>query len=137
MRNKQFIICLAALLLTGCAAHRGVCIVERTTHDTLYINTLHYDSVYIYDGVNIHPTTLSSDTCLVQPCVEKTHIEYRYRLLRDTIRIAKVDTIPVVHEVEVVRRERYVPSIYKWSLGICIILVGALCAFCVLKIIRV
>lgn len=58
-----------------------------------------------------HP---APDTLLV----ETTRTEYRYRLLHDTLRITATDTVPVVHEVEVVRRERYTPwptKILAWT----------------------
>ena len=44
-------------------------------------------------------------------------VEYRYRLLRDTVRISRVDSIPVIKEVEVVREVRHLPpwaKILNW-----------------------
>ena len=35
--------------------------------------------------------------------IHETLTEYRYRLLHDTIRIHQVDTVPVIHEVEVIQ----------------------------------
>jgi len=56
-------------------------------------------------------------------------IEYKYRLLRDTVRIVQIDSIPVIREVEVVKTERFVPGIYKVSLWLCIGLLLAIILF--------
>ena len=38
---------LSALVLTGCASHRPLQVAEHVTRDTVYINKLQYDSIYI------------------------------------------------------------------------------------------
>lgn len=105
-------------------------VVRETTHDTLYVSNVQYDSIYID---NWQLTDRSKDTIYV----EKVRLEYKYKLLRDTVRVVQIDSIPVIREVEVIKTEKYVPSIYKWSLAICIILFCVFCVFCVLKIKRV
>lgn len=76
--------------------------LETFRHDTLYINKEHYDSIYI---------TRTSDTDWTRDTITitKTMTEYRFRLLRDTIRIAKIDSIPYevrIREVKEVPRPR-------------------------------
>ena len=114
--GKKIIIILGSLLMVGCASTRHLPqIVERTVHDTLYQNTLQYDSVYID---NSSYTYMEADTVYK----EKVRFEYKYKLLRDTVRIHKVDSIPVVREVENVREVRTTPSYCKLLVLIAILL---------------
>ena len=128
--KRQLIILLAllsALVLTGCATRRQLQVVDRITHDTLYQSNVHYDSIYVSQDKYIDR---SRDTLLIK---DKT-VEYRYRLLRDTVYRVKIDSIPVIHEVEVVKDERHVPAIYRLSLSIVIILTLSLIIYIVWKI---
>lgn len=124
---KKVIVIVSALLITSCASTRHVQVVERVSRDTLYLNRIQYDSIYID---NWQLTDRSKDTIYV----EKVRLEYKYKLLRDTVRIVQIDSIPVIREVEVVKTERYIPKVYKASFWICIILICVFCAICVLKI---
>lgn len=90
--------------------------VERVSRDTLYLSNVQYDSVYVFQD---HLTAHSRDTIYVKD----VQYEYKYKLLRDTVYKVQIDSIPVIREVEVVKTERYVPTIYKWALGICIVLI--------------
>ena len=110
-----FLVFVSALL-AGCGTTRQIQVVERVSRDTLYLNHIQYDSIYVD---NWQLTDRSKDTIYV----EKVRMEYKYKLLRDTVRIVQIDSIPVIREVEVVKTEKYVPSIYKWSLAICIALI--------------
>ena len=128
MKKFSFVIVIViVIVLTGCATTRQVQVVEQVSRDTLYLNHIQYDSIYID---NWQLTDRSKDTIYV----EKVRLEYKYKLLRDTVYKVQIDSIPVIREVEVIKTEKYVPSIYKWSLATCIILFCVFCAFCVLKI---
>ena len=118
---------LSALVLTGCATRRQLQVVDRITHDTLYQSNVHYDSIYVSQDKYIDR---SRDTLLIK---DKT-VEYRYRLLRDTVYRVKIDSIPVIREVDVVKVERYVPAIYRLSLSIVIILTLSLIIYIIWKI---
>lgn len=91
------------LLMSSCSTSRHVQTVpiETLLHDTLYINKQSYDSIYID---NSHLIDRGSDTVYIK---DKS-IEYRYRLLRDTIRITKCDSIPyevrIVETIEIPRK---------------------------------
>ncbi len=65
-------------------------------HAIQTVGETHSDTVYL---------TNEADTVYV----EKTMVEYRFRQLRDTLRVHSVDSVPVIREVEVVRCERYIP----------------------------
>ena len=139
--KRLFIILLAllsALVLTGCATRRQLQVVDRITHDTIYQSNVHYDSVFVshdrttdYHLNPLNPLKPSeTDTVFIK---DRT-VEYRYRLLRDTVYRVKIDSIPVIREVEVVKVERYVPVIYRLSLSIVIILTLSLIIYIVWKI---
>ena len=110
--KRQLIILLAllsALVLTGCATRRQLQFVDRITHDTLYQSNVHYDSIYVSQDKYIDR---SRDTLLIK---DKT-VEYRYRLLRDTVYKTRIDSIPFIHEVEVIRE---VPRDRNWIDYLC------------------
>lgn len=99
----KHIIILMSLVMAGCAITRHhTATVVRTVHDTLYRNKLQYDSVFIDNSLY---TYREADTVYR----EKTRYEYKYKLLRDTLRIHKVDSIPVIREVEVVKEVPTMP----------------------------
>ena len=127
---KRIVIVLSVLSVVSCSTPRTATVVRETTRDTLYLNHIQYDSIYID---NWQLTDRSKDTTYV----EKVHLEYKYKLLRDTVYKVQIDTIPVIREVEVIKTERYIPKVYKATFWICIILFCVFCAFCVLKIKRV
>ena len=114
--KKLFYVFVLVFVLTGCGTTRQVQVVERVSRDTLYLSNVQYDSIYVFQD---HLTDRSRDTVYVKD----VQYEYKYKLLRDTIYKVQIDTIPVIREVEVVKTEKYVPTIYKWSLGICIALI--------------
>ena len=94
---------VVACTLFGCATSRPTSqVVEASLRDTVYVNKVLYDSVYID---NWYYTYHKADTVVV----EKTKYEYRYKLLRDTVYKARIDSVPVIREVEVVREVRHVP----------------------------
>ena len=114
---KKFIIVIVIVIVTAaCSSLRQVQVVREVSRDTLYLSNVQYDSIYVD---NWQLTDRTKDTIYL----EKSHIEYRYKLLRDTIYKVQIDTIPVIREVEVIKTERYTPTIYKWSLAICIALI--------------
>lgn len=96
-------VLLALTLLTvyGCASTRHVTqLVERTSVDTVYLSNVQYDSIYIYKD---KLTDRTKDTIYVKD----VSVEYRYKLLRDTIYKSQVDSIPyqvTVTEVKEITR---------------------------------
>ena len=120
-----FLVFVSALP-TGCGTMKQVQVIERVQKDTLYLNHIQYDSIYVENQNfrDYRPSLQGGDGGRPDTIyLEKSHIEYRYKLLRDTVRIVQVDSIPVIREIEVVKTERYVPTIYKWSLALVIVFV--------------
>ena len=94
---------LTLLTVYSCSTSRHVTqLVERTSVDTLYLSSQHFDSVYVFRDRLLDR---SRDTVYLKDSI----LEFRYRLLRDTVYQTRVDSIPVLREVEVVREVRHVP----------------------------
>ena len=91
-----FIALLSALVLTGCASNRPLQVAEHMTRNTVYINKLQYDSIYIDNSQKVYQ---QSDTIYL----DRTKYEYRYRLLRDTVYKTQIDSIPYEVRIETVR----------------------------------
>lgn len=95
MRTSLFIVLSASLLVAGCGTHRTAVTtvpVETVVRDTVRLSSMRYDSIFVSNGVY---TDRSRDTVLVR---ERT-IEHRYRVLRDTVRLVRRDSVP--YEVRV------------------------------------
>ena len=99
---RHLLYLLFCTLLAGCGTQRKLPVVERIQRDTVYLHQVQYDSVFVSQERYVDR---SHDTLYVQ----ERNVEYRYRLLRDTLRIHQVDSIPVIREVEVVREVEHTP----------------------------
>ena len=99
---RHLLCLLFCTLLAGCGTPRKLPVVERIQRDTVYLHQVQYDSVYVYRDRYVDR---SRETVYVQ----ERNVEYRYRLQRDTLRIHRVDSIPVIREVEVVREVARTP----------------------------
>ena len=99
---RHLLCLLFCTLLAGCGTPRRLPVVERIQRDTVYLHQVQYDSVYVYRDRYVDR---SRDTVYVND----RSVAYRYRLQRDTLRIHRVDSIPVIREVEVVREVARTP----------------------------
>ena len=108
------------LLLSSCKTTSNTAIVpvHSATHDTLWLSKVKYDSIYIDRWQRIER---KADTVFY----DRVKTEFRYRLLRDTVYKTRTDTIPVVKQVSVIRKERYTPPFTKFLGYLCIIALGA------------
>lgn len=125
-RLIAFILFLFLLLLNSCKTASNttaIVPVHSATHDTLWLSKVKYDSVYIDRWQRIER---KADTVFY----DRVKTEFRYRLLRDTVYKTRTDTIPVVKQVPVIRKERYTPPSTKF-LGI--IALGAISIFILFK----
>ena len=112
---------LSALVLTGCASNRHLQVAEHVTRDTLYLSNVQYDSIYIFQErtSDYHMNPLNplkpSETDTV--FIKDVAVEFRYRLLRDTIYKTRIDTIPYevrVVETQVVRHIPWYAKLLSW-----------------------
>ena len=115
---KKYLLFILSLVtfctFIGCRSAKQATQLVREVHtDTLYLSSLQYDSIYIFQErtSDYHMNPLNplkpSETDTV--FIKDVSVEYRYRLLRDTVYQTRVDSIPVIREVEVVREVRHVP----------------------------
>ena len=103
----RLLLCLLfCTLLTGCGTPRKTPVVERVMRDTVQVTNVKQDSVFIYRDRTVDR---SHDTVYIND----RSVAYRYRRLTDTIRIHRVDSVPVVREVEVVREVARTPWYVK------------------------
>ena len=73
-------------LITGCGStkHIQTEIVRDIQKDTIYVSNIQYDSIYVLQNKY---TDRSKDTLFIK----ETNVEYRYKLLRDTIYKTKIE----------------------------------------------
>jgi hypothetical protein len=111
---------LLLLLLSSCrtASNTAIVPVHSATHDTILLSKVKFDSVYIDRWQRIER---KADTVFY----DRVKTEFRYRLLRDTVYKTRSDTIPVVKQVPVVKKERYTPPFTKFLACLGIIALGA------------
>ena len=94
---------LSVLTVYSCGTLRQQPLVaEHLTRDTLYLSSQHFDSVYVFRDRLLDR---SRDTVYLKDSI----LEYHYKLLRDTVYQTRVDSIPVLRKVEVVREVRHIP----------------------------
>ena len=92
-----------SMSISSCSTHRHTAeVVTHTARDTLYISQIAYDSIYIDRWQSSYQ---KADTVYL----EQIRREYKYQLIRDTIRTVRIDSIPVIKEVEVVREVTRLP----------------------------
>lgn len=113
MRHIVFLLLfLAGLAATSCTRHVYVP-VETTKSDTVYLNRVQLDSIYMRDSVFIEK---SGDT------IREFQYKYIYRFKDriDTLYISKTDSIQVPYPVEVVKYKT--PRWCWWVLGVIVLL---------------
>ena len=103
---RHLLCLLFCTLLAGCGTPRKTPVVERVMRDTVQVTNVKQDSVFIYRDRTVDR---SRDTVYIND----RSVAYRYRRLTDTIRIHRVDSVPVVREVEVVREVARTPWYVK------------------------
>lgn len=112
--------CITMMVCCSCGTSKHVTQLVRDIRvDTIYLSNVQYDSIYIYkDRVSEHhlgtlPPTTSDGKYLNTPMrsdtlyIKDVSIEYRYKMLRDTIYKAQVDSIPyqvTITEVKEIQR---------------------------------
>ena len=87
--------------------------VETIKVDTTYINKLQRDSIYMLDSVYVKE---KGDTFFI----EKYKYIYRDKLVRDTLYMAKTDSIQVPYPVEkeLTRWQQFRLDVGGWAIGI-------------------
>ena len=106
----------------GCrSAKQAAQLIREVRTDTLYLSNVQYDSIFVFKD---KLTDRTKDTVYIKDSI----LEFRYRLLRDTVYKTQIDSIPVIREVEVVSEVRHVPwyaKLLSWIGAIALILLLA------------
>ena len=111
----------------GCrSAKQAAQLIREVRTDTLYLSSQHYDSIYVSRD---HFTDRSRDTVYIKDSI----LEYRYKLLRDTVYQTRVDSIPILREVEVVRE---VPRKRNWIDYLCYTITAILSGLLLIRVLR-
>lgn len=123
---------LSVLSVVSCSTTRHVTqLVERVSRDTIYINSLQQDSIYIFKDRLIDR---SRDTVYLKD----VSVEYRYKFLHDTLKVVQRDTIPVEVTVTEVKEIQRPLTFFDRLCRICFFfLLGSLVTFLFIKIKRV
>ena len=112
--------CVLLLTCCSCGSTKHITQLVRDVRvDTVYLSNVQYDSIYIYqDHISEHhlgtlPTNLTPEQYLNTPMrtdtlyIKDKSIEYRYKMLHDTIYKTQVDSIPyqvTITEVKEIQR---------------------------------
>ena len=109
-----FSFLIICLVCCSCGSTKVVpieTIRDHQVHDTIFINNVQYDSIYVSQDRFIDR---SKDTILIR----QHDVEYRYKLLRDTIQHIKLevrhDSIPYEVRITEVKEVKYIPPWCKW-----------------------
>ena len=137
--------------LVGCGTQRQVTqLVERTSVDTVYLSNTQYDSIYIYKDrsseyhrarpelIEGTPSNLSNPSNTDTLYIKDVSIEYRYKMLRDTIYKTQIDSIPYQVTVTEVKEITRPLTIFDRLCRICFFfLLGSLITWIAIKLRKV
>ena len=127
----RIIAILLCLFICSCKTTKVVT-VDRVTHDTTFVAREHRDSIYLHDSVFVKEWQ-KGDTVFITTMQWKDR--WRERIVKDTLRVVKVDSIPVPYPVvkEVEKKLTKTQKGLMWTGGLSIM---ALLAFVFRKIRR-
>ena len=100
---KKYLLFILSLVtfctFIGCrSARQAAQLIREVQKDTIYLSSLQYDSIYIFQErtSDYHMNPLNplkpSETDTV--FIKDVSVEFRYKLLKDTIRVVERDSIP-------------------------------------------
>lgn len=111
------IVLFCILSMVSCKTQQPQ-VVEKVVTNTEYIDRHHYDSIYIDNYVYVDK---GADTITIT----KTNIEYRYKVLTDSVEVLKVDSIPYeVRVIEYVDKMNNHQRTMYWLGWLAIVIVG-------------
>lgn len=124
------ILLLMVVIIVGCKTIRYV-EVPVSTHDTVMIYNTKLDSIRFYDSISVKGV---NDTIFV----EKFRYRDRYHFVRDSVYLAKTDTITKVDvrevEKQLTRWEKTKMKVGGWSIGLLIALIVGIAVYLIMKI---
>lgn len=121
---------ISLLTVYGCASTRPV-LVREVQRDTIYISNVQHDSVYLNHELFVDR---SKDTVYIRDI----SVQYKYRLLRDTVRVIQRDSIPFevvrIETKELTRPLTWYDHLTRLTFWF---LIGSLLTFIIIKLNRV
>lgn len=124
------ILLIMVVIIVGCKTIRYV-EVPVSTHDTVMIYNTKLDSIRFYDSISVKGV---NDTIFV----EKFRYRDRYHFVRDSVYLAKTDTITKVDvrevEKQLTRWEKTKMKVGGWSIGLLIALIVGIAVYLLMKI---
>lgn len=127
---KKAVILFTILVCCSCGSTKvATQLVRESSVDTVYLSNVRYDSIYVYQE---RLQDRSKDTVYLKDI----SVEYRYKLLRDTVRIVQQDSIP--YQVTIVEtREIARPlTCFDHITRACFWMLLAVLGYCLIRIIR-
>lgn len=126
---KTAIAFAIAIAIIGCGTQRHVTqLVHDIQRDTIYISNVKHDSVYLNHERLIDR---SKDTVYIKD----VSVEYKYRLLRDTVKVVQRDSIPYevvrIETKEITRPLTWYDQLTRLSFWF---LIGSLLTFIIIKL---
>lgn len=120
-----FSVGFSVLILLSCSSIKQVPqIVEHSIRDTLYMSNIQHDSIYLHDSSSVQYRFGTIDTTVISALGINLRVDtvyqdrmkygYKYKLLRDTTYINRVDSIPIIKQVTVTQQVKYIPPWCKW-----------------------
>ena len=107
-----YIVSAVVIALIFCGCKTKYVTVEKVRIDTTYITKLQRDSIHIHDSIFVNQWQKGDTVYQVR---DRWHIEWRDRLLHDTLYKSIVDSIPVPYPVEKEVIKQVTPW-YNWLL---------------------
>ena len=89
---------VAVVLLAACKTKEKVVTIERVQHDTTYVSTQQRDSIWLHDSIYVKEWMMG-DTVFVTKTQWRDR--WRERIVTDTCRVVRVDSVPMPYPVEV------------------------------------
>lgn len=118
---------LTAFIIVGCSATRQVTqLVEHVQKDTLYLSNVQYDSIYVFKDRFLDR---SRDTVYLKD----VSVEYRYRMIHDTVRVVQRDSIPYEVTVTEIKEITRPLTLYDKTCRACFWFLIGIIGFCIIR----
>lgn len=125
MRKVWFVL-LVCVVMVGCRTLPEP-VAVRVERDSIYLRSVERDSVFVRDSVTIRE---KGDTVYR----DRWRVEYRERVLRDTVYIGKSDTLIITKVVEVATPLSWWKRVKMSVGGVAIAVLGVLAVLGVVKL---
>lgn len=124
--RKVWLVLLVCVVMVGCRTLPEP-VAVRVERDSIYLRSVERDSVFVRDSVTIRE---KGDTVYR----DRWRVEYRERVLRDTVYFGKSDTLIITKVVEVATPLSWWKRVKMSAGGVAIAVLGVLAVLGVVKL---